>query len=75
MGDYPSPIPVVEVGARMMGSLGSAPSVNSSVVVCNLPPGTSEALLADHFGKTGLVKVCLSRPSFRFLFFRLWICI
>ncbi|KAG0594376.1 hypothetical protein M758_UG071900 [Ceratodon purpureus] len=40
----------------MLGCIGPAPPVNSSIFVCNIPPGTSATLLADHFGKIGLVK-------------------
>ena len=51
----------------MMSFTGPAHSVNSSIFVCNLPPGTSETLLEVHFGKIGLVKVCLSfLPLFAF---------
>ncbi|KAK3010842.1 hypothetical protein RJ639_011521, partial [Escallonia herrerae] len=32
-----------------------APS-NGSVYVCNLPPGTDESMLAEHFGTIGLLK-------------------
>lgn len=39
----------------MMSFMGTAPSVSSAIFVCNLPPGTSEVLLADHFGQIGLV--------------------
>jgi len=33
-----------------------APLPTSTVYVCNLPSGTDENLLADHFGKIGLLK-------------------
>jgi RNA recognition motif-containing protein len=45
--------------------MGPETSGNSNIFVCNLPPGTSETLLADHFGQIGLVKVC---PCFLPLF-------
>lgn len=47
--------------ATMMGFGGAAPLVTSAIYVCNLPPGSDEMLLADHFGKIGLLKV-LSFP-------------
>jgi hypothetical protein len=51
---------------RMMGFGGAgggggggmvAPLPTSTIYVCNLPSGTDENLLADHFGKIGLLKV------------------
>ena len=33
-----------------------APS-NGSVYVCNLPPGTDDNMLAEHFGTLGVIKV------------------
>ncbi len=56
--------------ARMMGFGGGgvgglAPLPTSAIYVSNLPSGTDENLLADHFGKIGLLKV---RNSFFLLF-------
>lgn len=57
---------------RMMGFGGGgggggllAPLPTSAIYVSNLPSGTDENLLADHFGKIGLLKV---RNSFFLLF-------
>jgi RNA recognition motif-containing protein len=36
---------------------GLAPLPTSAIYVSNLPSGTDEDLLADHFGKIGLLKV------------------
>lgn len=36
---------------------GLAPLPTSAIYVSNLPSGTDENLLADHFGKIGLLKV------------------
>ena len=41
----------------MMGYVGATPPLTSSIYVCNLPPGTDETLLANHFGTIGLLKV------------------
>lgn len=38
---------------------GKGAPTNGSVYVCNLPFGTDETMLADHFGTIGLLKVCL----------------
>ncbi|KAJ4765330.1 hypothetical protein LUZ62_075705 [Rhynchospora pubera] len=35
---------------------GAPPPLNGTVYVCNLPPGTDENMLADHFGTIGLLK-------------------
>ncbi|GJP54198.1 hypothetical protein CLOM_g13294 [Closterium sp. NIES-68] len=38
------------------GGGGGAPPPTSTVYVANLPPGTDEELLAEHFGTIGLIK-------------------
>jgi hypothetical protein len=40
----------------MAGYMSRRPP-NSSVYVCNLPPGTDETMLAEYFGTIGLLKV------------------
>ncbi|KAL2610254.1 hypothetical protein R1flu_028827 [Riccia fluitans] len=40
----------------MTGFGGAPPVPNATIYVCQLPPGTDETLLADHFGKIGLLK-------------------
>ncbi|XP_057778347.1 transcription initiation factor TFIID subunit 15 [Salvia miltiorrhiza] len=35
---------------------GKGAPTNGSVYVCNLPPGTDETMLAEHFGTIGLLK-------------------
>ncbi|XP_024533295.1 transcription initiation factor TFIID subunit 15 isoform X4 [Selaginella moellendorffii] len=39
-----------------MIGLRGGPQATSSVYVCNLPAGTDEALLAEHFGQIGVIK-------------------
>eukprot|EP00252_Welwitschia_mirabilis_P027144 TRINITY_DN9215_c0_g1_i2.p1 TRINITY_DN9215_c0_g1~~TRINITY_DN9215_c0_g1_i2.p1 ORF type:complete len:457 (-),score=129.99 TRINITY_DN9215_c0_g1_i2:123-1493(-) len=39
-----------------MGYAGAVDPVVTSVYVCNLPPGTDEMLLANHFGTIGVLK-------------------
>lgn len=36
---------------------GKGDPLNGSVYVCNLPEGTDENMLAEHFGTIGLLKV------------------
>lgn len=43
---------------------GKGASANGSVYVCNLPPGTDEDMLAEHFGTIGLLKVWILRRYF-----------
>lgn len=38
---------------------GKGAPTNGSVYVCNLPFGTDETMLAEHFGTIGLLKVWL----------------
>lgn len=38
---------------------GKGAPTNGTVYVCNLPIGTDEDMLAEHFGTIGLLKVCL----------------
>lgn len=40
----------------MMGHMGAVVPSTASIYVCNLPPGTDETLLAEHFGTIGLLK-------------------
>lgn len=40
----------------MMGYVGAAAPLTTSIYVCNLPSGTDETLLANHFGTIGLLK-------------------
>ncbi|KAG6545553.1 hypothetical protein Mapa_013155 [Marchantia paleacea] len=40
----------------MTGFGGAPPVPNSAIYVCQLPPGTDEILLAEHFGTIGLLK-------------------
>ena len=35
----------------------------ATIYVANLPRGTDEELLAEHFGSIGLVKVCRPRKQ------------
>lgn len=39
-----------------MGLMGAVVPPNTSIYVCNLPPGTDETSLAEHFGTIGLLK-------------------
>lgn len=41
----------------MASYLGRGAASNGTVYVSNLPPGTSETMLADFFGTIGLLKV------------------
>lgn len=41
----------------MTGFGGAPPVYNNTIYVCNLPPGSDEELLAEHFGQLGLLKV------------------
>lgn len=42
---------------------GKGAPLNGSVYVCNLPEGTDENMLAEHFGTIGLLKVVSSPPE------------
>lgn len=46
-----------EIGVKMWKYSGKGASMNGVVYVCNLPPGTDENMLAEHFGTIGLLKV------------------
>ncbi|CAI9089994.1 OLC1v1024664C2 [Oldenlandia corymbosa var. corymbosa] len=45
-----------DIGACMASYLGKSAPSNGSVYVCNLPPGTTEDMVAEHFGKLGVLK-------------------
>ncbi|CAM6086054.1 unnamed protein product [Calypogeia fissa] len=40
----------------MTGFGGAPPVYNNTIYVCNLPPGSDDELLAEHFGQLGLLK-------------------
>lgn len=41
----------------MASYIGRSGPSNTSIYVCNLPPGTTETMLAEFFGTIGLLKV------------------
>lgn len=47
-----------------MASYSKGAPSNGSVYVCDLPPGTTEKMLDEHFGTIGVIKVCYPGHSF-----------